>query len=170
MRLDTEREIVSDLARLELNPSQIARATRIPRSTVRDWLRQPERKPTRGRMVRLDATSLPEREYSYLLGFYLGDGAISQYPRGVYKLRISTDGIYPAIVAECVAAVQAVMPRNRVSVNRLPSRAVQIGCYSKAWPLLFPQHGPGRKHMRKIELAPGRLRSLGVSPNSSCGA
>ena len=27
-----------------------------------------------------------------------------------------------------------------------------IGCYSKAWPLLFPQHGPGRKHQRKIEL------------------
>ena len=25
--------------------------------------------------------------------------------------------------------------------------------YSKHWPCLFPQHGPGRKHTRKIELA-----------------
>lgn len=46
------------------------------------------------------------------------------------------------------------MPKNRVLVQRLPCRAVEIGCYSKAWPLLFPQHGPGRKHLRKIELAP----------------
>jgi hypothetical protein len=25
--------------------------------------------------------------------------------------------------------------------------------YSKHWACLFPQHGPGRKHQRKIELA-----------------
>ncbi len=45
------------------------------------------------------------------------------------------------------------MPHNRVSIQKLPYNAVVIGCYSKAWPLLFPQHGPGRKHTRKIELA-----------------
>ncbi len=46
------------------------------------------------------------------------------------------------------------MPGNRVNIQRLRSRAVEIGCSSKRWPLLFPQHGPGRKHERKIELAP----------------
>jgi hypothetical protein len=50
--------------------------------------------------------------------------------------------------------MQAVMPRNRVLVQRLRSRAVEIGCYSKLWPLMFPRYGPGRKHERKIELAP----------------
>jgi hypothetical protein len=50
--------------------------------------------------------------------------------------------------------MQAVMPANRVLVQRLPYRAVEIGCYSKLWPVLFPQHGPGRKHQRTIELAP----------------
>ena len=34
----------------------------------------------------------------------------------------------------------------------------QVGCirvnaYSKQWPRLFPEHGPGPKHPRKIELA-----------------
>ncbi|HEX9416857.1 MAG TPA: hypothetical protein VF895_09155 [Gaiellaceae bacterium] len=154
MRPDAERKIVADLAALDLNTSQIARATRIPRATIRDWLKQPEREPKLGRPVTLELDSLPKRQYSYLLGFYLGDGALSQHRRGVFKLRIITDEIYPRIVAECVAAMQAVIPRNRVSVNRLPCRAVEIGCYSKAWPLLFPQHGPGRKHTRKIELSP----------------
>jgi hypothetical protein len=36
-------------------------------------------------------------------------------------------------------------------------RATKQGCvdvysFSKHWPCLFPQHGPGRKHERKIEL------------------
>jgi hypothetical protein len=36
-------------------------------------------------------------------------------------------------------------------------RRARIGCHdikstSKHWPCLFPQHGPGRKHERKIEL------------------
>lgn len=36
-------------------------------------------------------------------------------------------------------------------------RVARIGCHeikstSKHWPCLFPQHGPGRKHERKIEL------------------
>ena len=45
------------------------------------------------------------------------------------------------------------MPDNRVLVQRLPYRAVEIGCSSRRWSLLFPQHGPGRKHERTIELA-----------------
>ena len=46
------------------------------------------------------------------------------------------------------------MPNNRVLIQKMPYNAVEIGCYSKAWPLLFPQHGPGPKHTRRIELAP----------------
>lgn len=30
---------------------------------------------------------------------------------------------------------------------------VEVSCYSKSWPCLFPQHGPGRKDQRLIELA-----------------
>jgi hypothetical protein len=68
------------------------------------------------------------------------------------------DSRYPGIIAECAAAMGAVMPRNRVNVQQLPYRAVEIGCSSKAWPLFFPQYGRGRKHQREIELAPWQER------------
>ena len=45
-----------------------------------------------------------------------------------------------------------VMPQSRVLIQQLPCNAVEIACNSKRWPLLFPQHGPGRKHTRRIEL------------------
>lgn len=31
---------------------------------------------------------------------------------------------------------------------------VEIALYSRHWPCLFPQHGPGRKHTRRIALEP----------------
>jgi len=151
MRSEKERQAVAYLAGEGLNACQIASFAGIPRSTVRDWLLKPRRAPRR---VSIDLGSLPKPDYSYLLGFYLGDGTISQHRRGVYKLRITTDARYPAIIADCAASMRAVVPRNRVNTYHLPSRAVEIYSYSKAWPLLFPQHGPGPKHRRKIELAP----------------
>ena len=146
----SDRKAVLFLAGEGLNTSQIARSARIPRSTVRDWLRADP--PPLPRAPVLDLESLPEAQYSYLLGFYLGDGSISRHPRDVYRLRITTDSRYPRIIAECVDAMRAVMPNNRVHVQQLPYKAVEIGCFSKLWPLLFPQHGPGPKHKRRIEL------------------
>jgi hypothetical protein len=147
-----ERQLVSFLAGEELNASQIARSVGIPRSTVRDWLRP---KPPRiKREPSFDPQALPGPHYSYLLGFYLGDGWISRQHRGVYRLRIKTDSRYPGLIEECAAAMGAVMPKNKVLIQKMRCNAVEIGCSSKLWPLLFPQHGPGRKHERKIELVP----------------
>jgi hypothetical protein len=84
MRSEFEREMVADLAKCDINASVIARVTRIPRSTIRGWLNQ--RGPRRQRRVSgLKVASLPGPEYSYLLGFYLGDGALSKHPRDVYR-------------------------------------------------------------------------------------
>jgi hypothetical protein len=154
MRSTNERRIVAYLAAGSLNASQIADITAIPRSTVRDWLRAPLRTSERLDEPSLHLEALPEAAYSYLLGFYLGDGCLSRSPRGVYRLRIKTDSRYPQLIRECAAAMQSVMPENRVSIQEMPYRAVEIGCSSKRWPLLFPQHGPGRKHERQIVLEP----------------
>lgn len=89
--------------------------------------------------------------YAYLLGLYLGDGCISSHPRGVFRLRIALDARYPQILDECEAAIRALMPGR--SVARVNSAGyVEVGAYSKAWPCLLPQHGPGRKHERTIRL------------------
>jgi hypothetical protein len=43
------------------------------------------------------------------------------------------------------------MPASRVfSVQRIG--CTEVKSTSKHWPCLFPQHGPGRKHQREIEL------------------
>jgi hypothetical protein len=103
-----------------------------------------------------DFDGLPEREYAYLLGVYLGDGTISSTAKKrCFKLRIFMDSRYPGIIAEVVGAMRAVMPSSLAAVQPHPRHnCVEVHSYSNAWPCLFPQHGPGRKHERKIVLAP----------------
>jgi hypothetical protein len=52
--------------------------------------------------------------YSYLLGLYLGDGHIAQFPRTL-RLQIYLDSAYPGIIGECVRALRGVMPDHRVA-------------------------------------------------------
>ena len=94
---------------------------------------------------------LPAAEYAYLLGLYLGDGWISQHPRGVFRLRIALDARYQEVIAECCRAARAVFPENRVGTLARPG-CIAVSVYSKRLPDLFPQHGPGRKHTRQIAL------------------
>ena len=100
---------------------------------------------------RCHARSMTESSYAYLLGLYLGDGHITRGPRDVYVLAIACADDWPGLMVAARQAMSAVMPTSSVSF------AQQTGCtmvksYSKHWTCLFPQHGPGRKHMRKIEL------------------
>jgi hypothetical protein len=89
--------------------------------------------------------------YAYLLGQYLGDGWIGAEQRGVYRLSISCCATYPGIVEECSGAMRSVMPGGSV-VRQLRSGVRLLSIYSKHWPCLFPQHGPGPKHLRPIVL------------------
>lgn len=92
-----------------------------------------------------------EQDYTYVLGLYLGDGCLSA-ARRTYRLRITLDTAYPGIIEQCCQAVGAVMPGRAVSRVARRDRAVDVSCYSNDWPELLPQHGPGRKHERPIEL------------------
>jgi hypothetical protein len=91
-----------------------------------------------------------DRAYVYLLGLYLGDGVISRYPRGVWNLRITQDNRYPGLIEACKTAIAEV-------TGKKPGVAMRVGCQDvycswKHWPCIFPQLGPGPKHVRKIEL------------------
>jgi hypothetical protein len=95
---------------------------------------------------------------------YLGDGCLSAHRRDVFKLRISLDARYPEIINECQDAMRAVMPRSRV--NRVHFGTwFEVYSYSKAWPCLFPQHGPGKKHERRIVLLPWQWRLVSERPD-----
>jgi hypothetical protein len=160
MRTRQEVDWVMALRAEGLNTSQIARRTDIPRGTVRDWVagRVPDFDPP-GRAFGPRGTcpvclgepqTLPQTAYTYLLGLYLGDGCLSVHPRDVYKLRIVCTDAYPELMLRRERAISGVLPNK---VGRVP----KVGCtevysLSKHWICLFPQHGPGRKHERKIEL------------------
>ncbi len=153
------------------NDCQISRLTGIPRSTIREW-RSTQRwstVPAASCSTCGGAVHAFERlpaSYVYLLGLYLGDGCLSRAPRGVFRLRVVLDSRYPGIVSECAAAMQDLLPDNRP--HRQPKHgenAVEVSIHSKQLPCLFPQHGPGRKHKRLIELADWQLRAVERHPD-----
>ena len=157
MRSSEEFETVHRLISSGLNDCAIARATGIPRTTIRGWrngarrsARPTENAPCGTKHVFGD---LPARAYAYLLGLYLGDGCISRHP-GAWRLRIVLDTKYPTIIEACRRAIDTVMPGQHAAVQPRPTNCVEVGLYSKHWPCLFPQHGPGKKHTRPIRLQP----------------
>jgi hypothetical protein len=158
-----------DLKTVGLNNSEISRQIGVSRPTIRDWCSGNLPHSFRAKPLlyrRRMAVGPPCKQcgsgshhfkrlstaYAYLLGLYLGDGCISRGARDVFRLRIALDKKYPGIVAECAAAMEAVVPWNRVHQQLTPKSYVEVHAYSKSWPCLFPQHGAGKKHERKVEL------------------
>ena len=167
VRPDDEVREAFRLVEQGLSRAAIARRIGISRSTVRDWLDtgesavldRPMRSGMGSRALRADPCSercqegrgIAARSYAYLLGQYLGDGCIS--PSGAnHRLRITCCDAYPDIMAECGAAIRAVVPGVRVG------KIARVGCTEvyaawPHWPCVFP-HGPGVKHRRSIALQP----------------
>jgi hypothetical protein len=150
----------------------IARMTGIPRSTIREW--RIGRVPGADRVPGLDGRArpcpicapgsieLPPADYAYLLGLYLGDGCISKGPR-TYRLRFFLDAAYPGIVVSCRDSLEAIRPGQLATARlSISTRYYEVGMYSNHWPCLFPQHGPGRKHERRIVLLTWQADILGI--------
>ena len=172
MRSIEEVRLVQVLIEQGLNDCEISRRTGLPRRTILGW-----RHGHLPRFARGDAAEGCPRcghpshdfgnlgsEYGYLLGIYLGDGHIAKFPR-TYRLTISMDRAYPGVVTECVQAMDRVMPTSKVGIfHRRDEQTEEIYSYSKAWPCLLPQHGPGLKHLRKIELTGWQWRLANHDP------
>lgn len=153
MRAADEFEYALVLLDQGLSATEVAHATGIPRSTIRDWrCGRGQLLSGRSECPRHDFSSLDGHAYAYLLAMYLGDGCMSGHRRGVWRLRVTLDAAYPNIVAECASAMGAVSPGKRVNVLNKRGRCVEVSSYWKHWPCYFPQHGPGRKHTRPIVL------------------
>ncbi|OBG32443.1 hypothetical protein A5671_07400 [Mycolicibacter heraklionensis] len=156
MRPTEEFDAVQRLIAAGLNDCAIARQTSIPRRTVRDWRCRPQvlrRQSSTSSHCVHDFASLPPNGYSYLLGLYLGDGCISRYGR-VWRLRITLDAKYPDIIERCKRTIDAVTSGQRAAAYSRSDNCAEVYLYSKHWPCLFPQHGPGKKHHRPIRLEP----------------
>jgi hypothetical protein len=136
----------------------ICRAVGISRNTVSHWLHGErarhwsEHPPQPSRCWRCTSPpGAPEDDgvYAYLLGLYLGDGHLVTTAK-VPVLRIYCADAWPGLIDLCQAAMLGVLARKVQRTHQ--SGCVGVQSYSKHWPCLLPQHGPGKKHNRDIQL------------------
>jgi hypothetical protein len=130
--------------------SQVHRTLGVSRAALRAWRSGAPRLTNTHGCPRCGDAPLIGPSYAALLGFYLGDGCISRAAR-YFALRISCDASYPRIINDVAAQIGQVRPRGNVWRVSAPG-VVVVQSNWKHWPCLFPQHGPGRKHERKIAL------------------
>ena len=97
-----------------------------------------------------------------LLAMYLGDGCISQHPR-TQRLRIVLDVRYPGIIEDTRTLLERCFPRNCVDAVGAPG-CLHLAVYSSHLACLFPQHGPGPKHKRRIILEPWQHETCAAAP------
>ncbi|MFD8152964.1 helix-turn-helix domain-containing protein [Streptomyces sp. NPDC059720] len=129
--------------------NSVSRETGVSRAAIRSWRERLEPRPRR--TPQDPGPPADASAYAYLLGLYLGDGCISAHPRGGYYLRIVCADAWPGLIAQCREAIERVRPGVGVHTARKQG-CVAVTSYSRSWPALFPQHGPGMKHRRRIVL------------------
>jgi hypothetical protein len=66
---------------------------------------------------------------------------------------VTLDACYPGVIEETRLAMKALFPAARVcQLRRMGGSCVALQISDLAVPFAFPQHGPGRKHHRRIVL------------------
>ena len=133
-----------------LTTREVAEALGVPVGTIRHW-RQGNRRVLESVRPCPRCTAAPlAAEYPYLLGAYLGDGHITVGRRRVQVLSIACADAWPGIRKEVESSLGAVLGNKVCTVAR--DGCTELKSYSTHWTCLFPQHGPGRKHDRRIVL------------------
>ncbi|GAA4137211.1 hypothetical protein GCM10022416_21530 [Actinomadura keratinilytica] len=146
-----------------LTDRTVAQLCGVSVSAVRHWRRGTRRGPRSRTRIgtpkclcpRCHGRELDHRAYAYLLGLYLGDGYIvgtRPKEQGGHGFELACSESWPGIREAAATAITQVMPGLTVG-RRHRTGCVVLRATSKHWPCLFPQHGPGMKHTRKIELA-----------------
>lgn len=152
--------------------SEVSSRMGINRSTLRSWFQDRsliDKHRDKGECPRcepLPRPPAPADAYSYLLGLYLGDGAINlsgDRSRGVWRLRIFCGDSWPGLIRECETSMAQVLPGHSVGRVRCVGCTEVYGNW-KHWPCLFPQHGPGKKHERAIVLEPWQQEIVDEHP------
>lgn len=165
---EVRQEVVTQLRNGARN-ADVARQFNVPLGTVSYWKHVDRAK--RGECPGRTPPPCPRCEgaldssaYSYLLGLYLGDGHIIQNrAMRAPSLSVSCADAHPGLMDECEQAIRAVFPGNSVCrVRRKGCHEVKLS--SRHLWCLFPQHGPGKKHDRRITLEPWQQAIVDAHP------
>jgi hypothetical protein len=158
------------------NITEISKLLKLDRGTVRKYFYCAKGSVERENILKEASEKLignrfalaSPKDYAYILGLYLGDGHITEMPhkKQVYRLRIFLDVKYQNLNTECKKILSSLFPNNEVNSVVMkhkgnPSCEV-IFLYSKDMVQLFPQHGPGKKHTRKIQLEDWQKQIVGT--------
>lgn len=151
-----------------VNDCEVSRRLGVPRTTVRDWRRPTYAHRYTEHCARCWLPSKPIRftagDYAELLGLYLGDGCISHLPR-TDSLRLSLDAKYPKVIENADSLIRRSFCDNRVGKTVFDGGAtVVVQVYSTHLTCLFPQHGPGKKHERRIVLEAWQSELVAQAP------
>ncbi|MFF4451783.1 transcriptional regulator [Streptomyces goshikiensis] len=131
--------------------NSVSKETGISRAAIRAWKSRLEPLPRLLPHALPCAAPTDKASYAYLLGLYLGDGCISPHPRGGQYLRIACADAWPGLIELCRAAIKAVRLDDKVYLLQKQG-CVAVTSYGRHWTCMFPQHGPGKKHERRIVL------------------
>jgi hypothetical protein len=159
------RDAAKQLAAQGMNDCEIARRLELPRTTIRDWRTRAREAEACHRCWRTTKpVRFAEGDYAELLGFYLGDGHISPLVR-TERLRLHLDARYPAVVGEADALLRRCFPANRVGRSSRHEGSMVVLCvYHGHLSCMFPQAGPGKKHLRPIVFEPWQIRLVEAEP------
>lgn len=162
MRSKEEYEKVIELHKKGINNVQISKITNIPRPTVVGWVNGKINVSKNKKNVEFDPEKYIkdnnlEKEYSYILGLYLGDGYISKQSR-TFKMRICLDIKYDNLNLFAIQKLSTLFPNNKPHVLKLKNKITNLfnqiilSIHNNNLNLLFPQYGVGKKHLREIKL------------------
>ena len=163
--LEIRAEVVA-LSAHGLSDREVAEKVGIPRRTVSDIRRGVHQDlPLCPRCWRRSRpVAFTPLRYAELLGLYLGDGCISRQGRS-WRLRIALDTKYPRVVARAQDLLRVTFSRHRVgAVFADEGSTVVLHVYDSHLPCLFPQHGAGKKHLRRINLEGWQWACVEVAP------
>lgn len=147
-----------------LTDREVSLVTGVPVTTIRAWRNHglsigAKRALERGTCPRCRCdphvfSSLPAETYAYLFAVYLGDGYLRRSGKSTWTLHIALDEAYPGIIETCCDAIERIRGGHRPKprADYAGNGCVRVDLTWRQWPCLFPQHGPGRKHSRRIEL------------------
>lgn len=149
-----------------LSDYAIAKQTGVKRGTVRNWRRAASPPETVIRHQLADEWSVTDgAAYCYLLGAYLGDGTVC-HQKGIW-IQVVNDRRYPGISQEILAAMAATFPGRCPRSHPSTVGESDVLCISHPAALkAFPQHGPGRKHLRPIVLTDWQLELTQEHPGA----
>jgi hypothetical protein len=156
LRPEKEFEAVLGLVGRGLSDVEISRRTGVPKSTVGRWRLRPYRLPRAIPPPPKHWRPADEWAYCYLLGHYLGDGHLVVEENRTPSLHLSLDAQYTLLIAAASNAMARTAPGATIRTIR---KAGCLGLWTSdsVWPAAFPQHGPGRKHLRPIRLTDWQL-------------